>query len=443
MSFKMEINYLNIDNYPSVESHLEDMASKDWLLYKIFFGTVFMYKKIEPTAVDFSISPYEVETFFAKKSKSDLKEFQAVSESVGWYYATKSYDLHIYFKSKNAEAVPMYTDEVEEFRAVESIAEKYLRSQYVLFPLLLFFSWFVFGSVFTSVHSMQSGLTQIIALLLPIGIIMSILHIFELRKFIKTNRKNVKLGKPLEFNTRNQWIYKILYSLVSLVILILLFYLAYSALVLRSNYALIAFLPIFIGAVIGTVFRIFIKPVRKGLGFKLTSFIIMIIIAGVVGALLGPLNLNLLLENQNASDPNVDKVLTFDHFFEEGTEDNAHLLKNASLLVPASHEYTATLEEGKRLRTEYSKTLSNSLAKNLINIYIQNTKNALVPRNDSEIEESIVEGNQLWKVDEAYFLSEEKDEVVLRNGKEVFYLAGMDFSDPTIIANAKHQIQLN
>src|SRR5699024_6524460 len=161
-------------------------------------------------------------------------------------------------------------DEVEEFRAVESIAEKYLRSQYVLFPLLLFFSWFVFGSVFTSVHSMQSGLTQIIALLLPIGIIMSILHIFELRKFIKTNRKNVKLGKPLEFNTRNQWIYKILYSLVSLVILILVFYLAYSALVLRSNYALIAFLPIFIGAVIGTVFRIFIKPVRKGLGFKLT-----------------------------------------------------------------------------------------------------------------------------------------------------------------------------
>ena len=53
MAFKIENNYLNIVNYPSIEKHFEEMASKGWLINKILFDNIFIYKKIEPEDLDF------------------------------------------------------------------------------------------------------------------------------------------------------------------------------------------------------------------------------------------------------------------------------------------------------------------------------------------------------------------------------------------------------
>lgn len=100
MNFKIEINYLNITNYPAIERHFEKMASRGWLINKIIIGSLFIYKKIEPRELDFSISPYEIETTFTRKSKEEIEDFQTVSQAVGWNYATRSYDFHIYFKEK-------------------------------------------------------------------------------------------------------------------------------------------------------------------------------------------------------------------------------------------------------------------------------------------------------------------------------------------------------
>lgn len=104
---------------------------------------------------------------------------------VGWNYATKSYNLHIYYKSKNSDAVPIHTDKEEEFKVLERIAKRYLKSQYFLVPFLIFISWLVFGSIFNNIGPMKDGLIQIIALALPAGMVMSITHIIDLRKFLK------------------------------------------------------------------------------------------------------------------------------------------------------------------------------------------------------------------------------------------------------------------
>lgn len=41
------------------------------------------------------------------------------------------------------------------------------------------------------------------------------------------------------------------------------------------------------------------------------------------------------------------------------------------------------------------------------------------------------------------FLTFEKDEIVIRENNEIFYLKGTDFSDSTIIKQAKKQLNLN
>jgi hypothetical protein len=59
-------------------------------------------------------------------------------------------------------------------------------------------------------------------------------------------------------------------------------------------------------------------------------------------------------------------------------------------------------------------------------------------------ERSIVEDiENLWKLDEVYFLNYEKTEIVIRNGKEVFYLEGLDFSDDEIIKIVKDKLNLS
>ncbi|NMA96006.1 MAG: DUF2812 domain-containing protein [Clostridiales bacterium] len=122
MNFKITTNYLNIINYPYIAKYLEDMARKGWLLKKVFGGVFFIFKRIKPEDLEFSISPYEVETAFTRKSKEELKEFETVCENVGWNYCTKSFDLFIYYKERHSNRTIAYGDEVEYFKTEYSLA---------------------------------------------------------------------------------------------------------------------------------------------------------------------------------------------------------------------------------------------------------------------------------------------------------------------------------
>src|SRR5699024_9824948 len=174
------------------------------------------------------------------------------------------------------------------------------------------------------------------------------------------------------------------------------------------------------------------------------------------------------------------------HFSNENTETKKRLSRNASFLIPSSYDYTSFSKQEEPLITEYSKVLTESLAENLVSRYIHQGENSLIGNYSLEIEQSFIEKSydsylansgftekdynrlrnektddaidkaqeilfkksitkdvNLWNVDEAYFLNYEKDEVVLRNENEVFYLSGLDFSDPDIINSAKTQLDLD
>lgn len=485
MALKIEINYLNIDNYPYMEKHFEEMAAKGWLINKVYTGVFFLYKKISPQKLNFSISPYEMETAFTRKSKEDLQEFQTVSQNVGWSYATKSYDLHIYFKNKDSEAMPIQTDEEEEFKTLEIIARRYLKTQYILLPLLIFLAWLNIGSIFSNIYSMKNGFTQIASFFIPIGLLGSIIHIIELRRFIKKNRKNIDLGKSLEFNRSGHLIHKILLFLLYVGVLAIVIYALYSAIFLRNKFTLLVFLPILIGVIVGSLYRIFVKPSKKGLDFKKLAFVITLLVAIALSIPVGIFSFGIVTESNKIPDPSRYRVLSFNDFTDKEIEIDGMLLRNASILVPKSYEYTSFTGDNGYLRTEYSNVLNEGLAKNLVNRYINQGENALIGNYSREIrssfedgvydthlnssgfteedfysltdenyddaidsakkiiiDRSIVEDSDLWNLDDAYYLNYEKNEIILRDGKKVFYLAGMDFSDQEVIEISKSNLEL-
>lgn len=487
MNFKIENNYLNISNYPYIERHFEKMARKGWLISKIIIGNIFIYKKIEPEELDFSISPYEVETTFTRKTKEELEEFQSVCKTVGWNYATKSYDLHIYFKKKGSEAIAIQTDEEEEFKTLEIMGKRYLKGQYIQIPLFILLAWMNISGIFSNIYSMKNGLVQVVSLLIPIGIILGILGAVDLREFLKKNKGNIGMGKSIEYNNSKLYIYKTCYSLFYISTFIFVIYSLYSALVLKNKIIAMAFIPILIGAFVGVLYRIFIKPSKKSLSYKKIAFGMTLLVATILPIGTGVFNIGMLASEKSTPDIGGYRVLSVNDFADKDIEDDGDLLRNASILIPESYEYTSFIRGNGYIRTEYSDVLNESLAKSLVNRYKKQAENSLIGSNSEELrylfeegvydsyiymsgfneedfnslkrkkqkeavdraltiikERSIREDKEnLWNADEAYFLDYQRDEIVLRKGKEVFYLEGKDFSDPEIIKISKYKLELN
>jgi len=185
MNFKIENRFIDITNYRLIEKHFEKMASLGWMIDKIIMGSLFIYKKIAPEKLDFSISPYEVETAFTVKSKEELEEFQSVCESVGWNYAMKANDLHVYYKNTGTEVVDISTDEEDEFNTLEKIAKKQLISSYVSIPLFIYLAWTILGGIFKDPQFLQNGMVLIAAPVIPVFLILQVYQIIRIQKFLK------------------------------------------------------------------------------------------------------------------------------------------------------------------------------------------------------------------------------------------------------------------
>lgn len=495
MNFKIEINHLDVDNYPTVAKHFEEMASKSWLIDKIFMGLFFIYKKTEPQELEFSISPYKIETALARKSKTDLDEFHEVSRSVGWELATFSNDLHIYFKEKYSYAVPMHTDEEEEFNSIEIIAKRFFNLQYFTLPLLILFSFINISGLFkvnlsNSISIMKNGYAQIVILLIPLAILVNIFRIIDLKKFLKKNRQNVESGKPLEFNNSQQTLYKYMHFIIFMINIALVLFAIYNIFILKSTTFITVLIPVIIGLSLGLTAKNKIKSLNKSKSFKVIAVTFIVILAGILGASTSLVDFDFISKNENILAQNEYKVLSYNRLPNINQETARKFSRNTSFLIPQSYNYISLSDQNSFLSTEYSKAITKSVAENLVQRYklaweknsssvirgqyshtiemaiesgsynlsleeigfseqdFDSFKNKEMTEAMDHVEEmflnkSIVEDNTHWNLDEVIFLTYEKDAVIIREGNEVFFLRGPDFSDPTIISRAKKQLNLN
>ena len=494
MNFKIENNYIHITNYPNIEKHFEEMASKGWLINKIIASNLFIYKKIKPEALDFSISPYEVETEYTKKTKSELAEFQSVCESVGWNYALKSYNLHIYYKEKGSKALDITTDEEEEFKTLETIGKRYLRGLYIQIPLFLFLCWSIMRQLFTGVDGMKDALPQLLSLLMPITLLMLIIEALNVNRFLKKNRNNMEIGESIEYSKSNFYLNRVTFTATYIILFLFLLYMLYGIIFLKNRILLIAMGPISIALIIGLLYRIVIKPSKMSIKSKKKSFVATLVLSTVIPIMFfGIVFINGLNKLNDGDIPNVEgyKVLSVNDFQNSTVAEDGNLRIQASILVPTSYRYYSHSNQiYESTNTEYSKALTVDLAKILVKRYIKQAERPInwdrqeikiffeedlyddfrfgeragisqeefnslksgdiktaVERTIEKLKERAItkDSGNLWKADEAYFLNYNKTEIVLRYGKEVFYIDATEkyFSDPKIIKIVKERLGLN
>ena len=485
MNFKIEANYINITNYPSIEEHFQEMAKEGWMIKRIIMGSLFIYEKIEPSDLEFSITPYEVETAFTRKSKEELEEFQTVSKSVGWNYVLKTFNLHIYCKEADQPAIDLQTDEEEKFKTLEFIGKKQLKSLYILTPIFLFFSWSILGGLFAGTGLLKRGSVQIISPVIPFGILLSIKNIFHMRKFLKENRENIKLGRDIEFSSSKFILERITLSLFLFLLIPLALHYLYNIFVLRNKIMVIIAIPIIIGAIGGLLYRRFVKPSRRSLGYKKFGFVLMLASVSIVSLLVSQfsgLDVTKTARIYLEADKEDLRILSFNDFHSE--EEFGDLIKEASPLVPKAYTYISHGSGKERIETEYSKGINRSIAERLVKKHKREGRENVLPSYHQELEysfekdeyvsqleliglskEEFIElkdkpdgeekveelvknkavfkaNEELWNSDEAYFLNYRKTKIVIRQGEEVFYLKGKDFSDPEIVEITKTILEL-
>ena len=129
-------------------------------------------------------------------------------------------------------------------------------------PFMLFLSWMLLGNLFTSVHSMKDGLGQIVAPLAPLGLILIIVQFFHIKKFLKLNRNNIKMGKKIEYSESKFYFYKLTFLITYLFIFILTIYVLYLGIFMKRRFLLLAFLPILIGGTIGALYKYLISLLK-------------------------------------------------------------------------------------------------------------------------------------------------------------------------------------
>ena len=201
----------------------------------------------------------------------------------------------------------------------------------------------------------------------------------------------------------------------------------------------------------------------------------------------GIFNIGVLASKDGPSKIEGYRVLSINDFSDETIEDSGDLRRNLSFLIPVSYDYSSYARRLGVIDTEYSRALTEGLARNLVNRYKREAENRLIGRNSKDLEfifengvydsyyarsglteddfislrdrdkkEAVKEALEiikersiredldgLWDLDEVYFLNYESSEIVLRIGKEVFFLGGLDFSDPEIVGVVKDRLGLD
>ena len=434
-----------------------------------------------------------METTFTKKSKEELKEFESVCESVGWNYCATSYNLHIYFRKKGSESLQIHTDMEEEFSILKSIGKRRVITYFFLSVSLVILCWFNVGRM-GSVYFMKNGFSQLGVIILPVGLILTIMDWIHLERFLDKNEDNMELGKAIEYSDSKFYIHRISFIIVSIVVLLLVIHTFYLFIYLKNKIMAVVLIPLAMGLIIGGLYRKFVKPIRAATIYKVILFGITMFVAIWLQNSIRIFELfNIESAMGNNHDLNGDeyRILLIEDFDEDISSSEDTMMNDASILVPRSYEHFSTNQVGDEIEyieTAYSRALTENIAIKLFNRYIsearKNIGNRLYPylsdyyergyateedlypmgltMDDFDelkgrdikpaMEESIkrmkrrstFEGdNVLWDVDEAYFLRYDRTEIVLRKGKEVFFLSGKDFSDNENIKISKKKLKLN
>ena len=119
-----------------IQQHLEDMATKGWMLEKIT-PLYWQFQAIEPQALHFSINYFPPASEFDAEPSEQLLTIRDYCAHAGWEFVTANAQMQIYY-NKQENPTPIETDALVEVETIHKAMKKnFLPSQFLLLGLAI------------------------------------------------------------------------------------------------------------------------------------------------------------------------------------------------------------------------------------------------------------------------------------------------------------------
>lgn len=447
---KKVIRFTSITEYKTLEKYLEMMAAKGLMLCEIKRNTLIFTKTI-PRELTFDVSLFYHTTPFDYPDDEKDKDYRELCEESGWEFCTSNEIYQIFYKEKNAEAIPIHTDSQEEYRIIKNI---FMKTEFI--SMIAIFLMVSTGLIQTFNFSYENLLSNgaLFSVISPFFLITIVLFLFSPSViWLIKNNINLSNGKELSFSTNKARVMRniITWSLLGIYFIVTIF--AVSDGFTNGLIVIFAFMPIFISIFVAMYCVKRFKTKKCSRKHNIVIFSVIIFFTVAINLVLVMRLMFSVFEFAESNDiPQSAACLELSDFCINAKPERSRIFEKSSIFVPASFDYYESLgrkakdNKIRSVSTEYIQCVNKDIADYIFNGYMAKEQN----RHEKWIEEYLEFGcvqdakkeeNQiskvsqdLWNIDRGYYLRESKSEIIIQKDNIIYILEGdVDFSEKEIV----------
>ena len=450
---KRVISFASIMDYKNIEKYFEKMAARGWLISKI--GKIFyIFEKIEPRDIDFNVSLLYENTPYDYPDDTPYNDYEDLCRESGWEPCFRNDIFQIFYKEKDAEALPIHTDSSEEYRIVKSI---YMKTE--MFSIFMF-AYFIFMGVYNvrrfNYEDLLSNLS-IFSLVFPFFVgIMFLTMALPAGIWFAVNRRNAREGRELYFfSDKIIFVKRTIYNLSLLIYVSFLLFGIFGS--FSDGYVMLAaFIPVTLGGIVGGYCVKRFKTVKRTRKQNKIFFLIAVSITIIVS--ISSLMIFIISTNRSSGEDlsNVGKgYLELSDFNSDALAARSHGRNKSSFLVEEYIYHYETLgrkageDELYSVNTIYIEGKSQNITDYIFDSFMKDEEKYYYGYgHDNEVDVEFIDyikpvDRLVWKADRGYYLKDDKSEVLIQSGNIIYFFDGdLDFSDKDIIEICRNKMNI-
>ena len=426
-------NFLDLD-YKAMESYLEYMAAKGWMLRKIN-GNFATFDRISPKRIHFTVNVVEKAGLWFNENSKGAKEYRSLMEEAGWRYIDAKRHLLFFCSEEEERPLPEHRDLDREKRMLNSsLWKKQLAGTFYILAIFSVFMYFYYP---LGLEHMQSNTALIFVMVLPLILVAASIHLVYLLVWRYQMKKSVKKGEvfgSLDYRKARKK-GGIVNGLQLLLAVILLTAVAMD-LTGGNTIAMTLILGLLMNLAILQVLRFLTQEKSDK---KSQVFLYLALAVGTIVFVIMAYYPTMDFHDQNRSRLPEDYPRLVEEeweYMKNLGEKTPHYLRNQSLLLPISYEAYYYFEES-TFSYAYHQATHQRIATFIFHDILEDlnaSRNSLVG-SPSGMEELSPDHElyHLWEVDRIAY-HESRSTLLLLRGEKVLRFRGIpDFSDPDFI----------
>ena len=429
--------FLSLD-YKAMETYLEEMSEKGWMLEKVGVWTA-KFRAMEPKKLKFHVDVFKEGGPLTPENTKDAEEYRNLCKESGWNFITSKDFLQFFYAEEGESPTPLQTDDDLEQKVVRSTLGKWEIISVIFVTVISIRLMILY---FPTKYRFMLSFVGVAGILFPLMLVSVIAPvIYGLVRMLKA-RRNIERGLPIEKPTLEDARKRMKVIHGSTLIIFILIALAFIAdSFFRPGAIALSLTGPTLGIATGLILRFFIKKKSKdkkdSVLYVTFAILGVLFVSAIANSIFGRFNIDSGYKHDTVPEgyPAISITELLDSS-QQGVLIHSEFNPGASPMVPKHYSYTETWESnGVRdsINIKYYNTIHPRLAERIFHGIVAELREGIKWKGMRLFQKTVNLDEKMrvsWGVNNLAF-TEDKDEIILQKGKIVVHLYGnkTDFED--------------